>query len=72
MPERRDCRTVTLRGGAFAELRPVAAEDNSLAVIALEPGSGRALAVTRDVRLSDDPQAGEVAVAVVDADKDVV
>ena len=36
------------------------------AIIALEPGSGQALGVARYVRLSDDPQAAEVAVAVID------
>ncbi|MGZ6589411.1 MAG: N-acetyltransferase family protein [Solirubrobacteraceae bacterium] len=107
MPECRDRRTVTLRDGAFVELRPIAPEDKSLllavfqrlseksryrrfsssfrelsptllayftevdhsdreAVIAVEPGTGEALGVARYVRLSDDPQAAEVAVAVVD------
>ena len=107
MPERLDCQTVTLRDGAFVELRPIAPQDKSLllavfqrlgkesrygrfssgfrelspamlayftevdhsdreAIIALEPGSGQALGVARYVRLSDDTEAAEVAVAVVD------
>jgi ribosomal protein S18 acetylase RimI-like enzyme len=107
MPERLDCQTVTLRDGAFVELRPIAPEDKSLllavfqrlskesryrrfsrsfselpptlltyftevdhshreAIIALEPGSGQALGVARYVRLSGDPEAAEVAVAVID------
>ena len=107
MPERLDCQTVTLRDGAFVELRPIAPEDKSLllavfqrlgkesrygrfsgsfrelspamlayftevdhsdreAIIAIEPGSGEALGVARYVRLSDDTEAAEVAVAVVD------
>jgi ribosomal protein S18 acetylase RimI-like enzyme len=102
-----DCRTVTLRDGAFVELRPIAPEDKSLllavfqrlgkesryrrfsssfpelspamlayftevdhshreAIIALEPRSGQALGVARYVRLSDDTEAAEVAVAVID------
>jgi L-amino acid N-acyltransferase YncA len=36
------------------------------AVIAIEPSSGRALGVARYGRLSEDPEAAEVAVAVVD------
>lgn len=36
------------------------------AIIALKPGSGDALGVARYVRLSDDPEAAEVAVAVID------
>jgi hypothetical protein len=30
MPERPDCHTVTLRDGAFVELRPIAPDDKSL------------------------------------------
>jgi GNAT superfamily N-acetyltransferase len=107
MPERRDCRTVTLRDGAFVALRPMGPEDKRLllavfqrlsnesryrrffrglnelsptmlayftdvdhsnreAIIALEPDSGQALGVARYIRLSDDPEAAEVAVAVID------
>lgn len=36
------------------------------AIIAIEPRSGQALGVARYVRLSEDPEAAEVAVAVVD------
>jgi RimJ/RimL family protein N-acetyltransferase len=36
------------------------------AIIAIEPTSGQALGVARYVRLSEDPEAAEVAVAVVD------
>jgi hypothetical protein len=36
------------------------------AVIALEPGSGQAIGVARCVRLSDDSEAAEAAVAVID------
>jgi protein lysine acetyltransferase len=36
------------------------------AIIAIEPRSGEALGVARYVRLSDDPEAAEVAVVVVD------
>ena len=36
------------------------------AIIALEPGSGQALGVARYVRLSGDPEAAEVAIAVID------
>jgi len=107
MLEPQDCRTVTLRDGAFVKLRPIAPEDKSLllaifqrlgkesryrrfsrsfrelpptlltyftevdhsdreAIIALEPGSSQPLGVARYVRLSDDPEAAEVAVAVID------
>jgi len=36
------------------------------AIIAIEPTSGQALGVARYVRLSEDPEAAEIAVAVVD------
>ena len=36
------------------------------AIIALEPGSGQPLGVARYIRLNDDPEAAEVAVAVID------
>ena len=40
--------------------------DDRDAIIALEPTSGQALGVARYVRLSEDPEAAEIAVAVVD------
>jgi ribosomal protein S18 acetylase RimI-like enzyme len=36
------------------------------AIIALEPGSGQALGIARYVRLTDEPEAAEIAVAVID------
>jgi GNAT superfamily N-acetyltransferase len=49
----------------LADLTEVNHSDRE-AIIAIDPSSGAALGVARYVRLSDDPDAAEVAVAVVD------